>query len=262
MASGIPALLSQVNNIENTVSLLTSDVQSVLGMFAGPTWGIGFNGVFQIIPDSIVSVEYKKDWRVPNYPQEQGAFQTYNKVTMPYDARVQMTKGGTVAERQEFLNAIEAAAGSLNLYDIVMPEITYQNANIIHYDYRRTSTNGVGLLTVDIWLLEVRVTATTAFASTAQPSGASPVNDGNVQAQTPTPSQGAPSAQLAANQTVAPNPPPAPTSTAPVSPLPPGYTQSPNTGLVRDANGVVDRDLTAQTGTNVFPPPTPASQDT
>jgi hypothetical protein len=102
-------------------------------------------------------------------------------VTMPFDARVRMTKGGTDAERSSFLDAVDAAADSLNLYGVVMPDVTYENANIVNYSYQRTSTNGVGLLTVDLWLLEIRETATAAFSNTAAPSGADPVSNGSVQ---------------------------------------------------------------------------------
>ena len=88
-----------------------------------------------------------------------------------------------------FLAAIEAAAASLALYNVVTPEKTYLNANIEHYDYRRTSRNGVGLLMVDVGLVEIRQVATTTFTQTAQPSGADQVNSGTVQATTPTPTQ-------------------------------------------------------------------------
>jgi len=192
MVNGIPPLLTNIGNVVTTVSILRSDAAIVLGLFADPQWGV-FNqdGSIALQPDSIIDLDFKKDWQIPNYRQEQGAFQTYNKITLPYDIRVRMTKGGTDSERANFLLAVESAAASLNLYEVVTPEITYPNANITHYDYRRTSTNGVGLLTVDLWLLEVRVTATVQFQSTAAPSGTNPTNDGNVLPQVPTTSQSA-----------------------------------------------------------------------
>jgi hypothetical protein len=189
MASGIPSLLNKVASVTNTVSLLASDAQLILGLFAGPSWGIAQNGVFVIVPDSIVSVDFKRDWQIPNYPMENGAFQSYNKVTTPYDVHVRMTKGGTESARAEFLAAIDAMAASLALYDVVMPDAVYQNVNISHYDYRRTSTNGVGLLTVDLSLVQIRVAPAAAFTNTAQASGADAQNGGSVQPQTPTTAQ-------------------------------------------------------------------------
>lgn len=192
MANGIPALLGQVANVVNDVNLVLADAAIILGMFGPPRWGL-FNsdGSIALAPDSIISVDFKKDWKVPNYPQELGSFESYNKVTMPFDARVRMTKGGTDAERSAFLDTVDAAADSLNLYGVVMPDVTYENANIVNYSFQRTSTNGVGLLTVDLWLLEIRQTATAAFSNTAAPSGADPVSTGNLQPQAPTTAQAA-----------------------------------------------------------------------
>lgn len=199
MANGIPALLGQVANVVNNVNLVLADAAIILGMFGPPRWGL-FNddGSLALAPDSIISVDFKKDWKVPNYPQELGSFESYNKVTMPFDARVRMTKGGTDAERSAFLDAVDAAAGSLNLYGVVMPDVTYENANIVNYSYQRTSTNGVGLLTVDLWLIEIRETATAAFSSTAAPSGADPVSNGSVQPVDPSATRAAALQQIAA----------------------------------------------------------------
>ena len=41
-------------------------------------------GTYALEPDSFVKFEYKKDNKIPNYPIEQGSFQTYNKVSLPY----------------------------------------------------------------------------------------------------------------------------------------------------------------------------------
>lgn len=197
MADGIPALLNQVASVSNPVSLVFSDVKGVLGLFAGPQWGI-FNqdGSIALQPDSIISLDFKREWSIPNYPVEQGAFETYNKVALPSDTNIRMTKGGTDIERQNFLIQVSALAGSLTLYNVAMPEGTLiLNVNIIRFDFRRTSTNGVGLLTVDVALREIRVTATAAFSSTAAPSGANPANDGSVQPQVPTTSQSAAASQ-------------------------------------------------------------------
>jgi len=200
MANGLPNLLNNPLGTVNAVSLLVADAALIYSLFNKPQWGVYLNGSPAIIPDSIVGVEYKHDWRNATAPQGQGAFADYNKVQTPFEARVTMTKGGPIEERQAFLTACEAAAGSLDLYTIVTPEISYQSANITHYDYRRTSHNGVTMLTVDLWLEEVRVTGTVAYANTQQASWAGQVSDGTVQPQTPTPAQ-------AATAQVAPSPP-------------------------------------------------------
>jgi stage V sporulation protein SpoVS len=188
MANGIPALLGKVANVTNTASLLVSDVKSVLGMFAGPKWGVfNLDGSVALQPDSIISLDFKRELLVPNYSMEQGAFQSYNKVATPSDTNVRMTKGGSDSVREAFLIAVSTLVKSLTLVNIAMPEgAVIQSVNAVRFDFRRTATNGVGLITVDVAFQEIRVTATTTFSNTAQPSGADPQNGGSVQAQSPT----------------------------------------------------------------------------
>ena len=69
------------------------------------------------------------------------------------------------------------------------PEQTYESANVVGYNYRRTSTNGLGMLLVEIMLNEVRVTATADFSTTKKPSGADAVDNGTEQTKAPTPAQ-------------------------------------------------------------------------
>jgi hypothetical protein len=193
MANGIPALLNSVANVANDAVLLVADAEIVLSMFAPPQWGI-FNqdGSIAIQPDSMISLDFKREWRIPNYPQEQGAFQSYNKVATPSDTRIRLSKGGTAAVRGAFLAQVSAAAASLNLYNVKMPEGTHiLNVNFTSYAISRTQSSGVGLILIDLELEEIRVTATTAFTNTAAPSGANSQSTGTVQPQTPTTAQSA-----------------------------------------------------------------------
>lgn len=184
MANGIPTLLNQIANITNIGSLIFSDAVLIYQKFLGNQWGIhNVNNGEAIIPDSIISVEYNRDWTVASYPMEQGAFQSYNKIQMPFENRVRMTKGGSLEERQAFLNRLETIAASLDLYDIITPERTYNNVNIENINYVRSNTNGVGLLTVDVSFVEIRVSAISTFANTKETASQNPVSIGTVQAQ-------------------------------------------------------------------------------
>jgi hypothetical protein len=81
----------------------------------------------------------------------------------------------------------------------VTPEKIYTSCNLMHQDYERSG--GVsGLISIDVYLLQVRVTATAEFSNAggapntpitnaAAPSGQSPVNLGQVQPQPATPQQ-------------------------------------------------------------------------
>jgi hypothetical protein len=156
-----------------------------------PTWGIYQLGSLAVEPDTIVAFEYKAESRISDYPQEEGAFQSYNKVAVPWDARLELAKGGSDADRALFISQIETIADPANttLYDVVMPERTYVGCSVQRYDFRRTAHQGVKLLVVDIWLKQVRNNATATFASTAAPSGQDKKNIGAVQPQTPTAAQ-------------------------------------------------------------------------
>lgn len=170
--------------IDDPTSILEGDtVDAVVGAGAGVRWGIFLDGELVLEPDSFASLEYKKDWHIADYPIEQGNFETYNKVRLPYEARVMITKGGTEADRNVFLERVADVADSLDLYDIVTPDFTYTNANITHYDFQRTAEKGVSLLSVTLWFQEVRLEASSEFTQTASPDSANQVNVGAVQAQ-------------------------------------------------------------------------------
>jgi hypothetical protein len=140
-------------------------------------WGIYTTGGAAPLlqADSVGSVEYAQDYRISDYPQEKGAFESYNKVQVPFQAKVEFLLN---VNREPFLQAIGAKLASLDLVQVVTPEISYPSANLTHYGYRRTARNGVTLIAVDVWVEEVRVTATTTLANTASPNGTDPVNDG------------------------------------------------------------------------------------
>jgi hypothetical protein len=180
--SGIQGVLATAGGVFNTVRLLQADTVSLFGPLSGP-WGIfALNGVPIAIADSIISLHYKQEWRIPNYPIEQGAFQSYNKVQMPFDVIVKMSKGGSTIDRQEFLNNIAAAAQSLNQYLVKTPERDFENATIARYDYERTADAGRGLITVEIGLIEIRSSSTAAFTDTKASSGVDPQSQGTINA--------------------------------------------------------------------------------
>ena len=87
--------------------LLTSDGASDSGDSPGPQWGI-FDQSLQpvIVGDSCLLVDYRKEFRISDYPIEQGDFASYNKVETPYDFKMTFTKGGSSSDRQTFLTAV------------------------------------------------------------------------------------------------------------------------------------------------------------
>jgi hypothetical protein len=221
-APGVPPVLRQAGAIESNIVLLAADAVSIVRMFAGPQWGIFTQaGGPLIIGDSVVSLDFRKEWRIADYPIEQGAFASYNKVETPFDIRVTFASSGqqtllasilsggalgslitgtdpVAANRKAFLGTMAKAAASLDLVDVHTPEASYKGCNIIHYDYRREARKGAAMITVDVWLQEVRVSAKPAFSGTGtvpinatapsavtapkNPASADSVNGGTVQA--------------------------------------------------------------------------------
>jgi hypothetical protein len=186
---GVPPL-SGVQAALPIITALIADASNVqAASSAAPQWGVFMDADAVIVPDSIIGVEKTKECRISDYPVEDGSFQSYNKVETPFDAHVTMTKGGSDADRADFLDTLEDIVGSLDLYDVVTPERTYESANLERYSYERTSRAGATMITATLWLREVRVTATSAFSNVAQPASATAKDGGSVQAAAPTPDQ-------------------------------------------------------------------------
>ncbi len=183
---GVPQVQRAPGFQDDPPELLNQDTVDTFGSPPAQQWGLFQNGSSVITADSVVAIDYKQEWDISDYPVEQGAFQSYNKVNTPFKSRVRFATGGSQEDRTALLNSIDAIAGNTELYDLVTPEIIKEGVNIEHYDYERAAANGVGLIMVDVFVLEIRNTATAAFSNTKAPSGASPVSNGIVQSQPPT----------------------------------------------------------------------------
>lgn len=168
---GVPAL-SRSNNAQFVAAGLTILGEILpLGLF-GQKWGIVANGgSAALTPDSFIDFEYREEQKIPIYPLQNGAFQSYNKVGMPYDIRLTVTcSGNGKMSKSAFIAGIDKLLTSLTLVDIVTPDVTYKNTNLIHVDYRRDATNGATLLIAQLWFQWVRIVSNPTVP-TAQPSG-------------------------------------------------------------------------------------------
>ncbi|MDN7913676.1 phage baseplate protein [Burkholderia cepacia] len=174
------------------ISTVVTDAIGLLESFLAPVWGIfDDQGAPIAVSDTVLTVEYRGDSRISSYPQEEGAFASFNKVQVPYTVRVQLACSKTAIERAAFLAAIEASKQSTMLFTVVTPEGTYENANVVAYDYRRTARNGATLLVVEVYLEEVRQAAAAQFANTQEASSQDAASLGQVQGQVPTAGQSA-----------------------------------------------------------------------
>jgi hypothetical protein len=221
---GVPSLSSySVNNIELATSDSLIALNAIVSLFA-PQWGIYVNGQAVITPASILSgaagtilseisqiasaiglpnivptiastieFDYSADSPISNYPQEQGAFQSYDKVQLPSEINLQLACSGSTSQRQAFLNTLEALRTSTQLVDIMTPEQVYSDYNLSHYDLKRSANSGVTMITANAKFELVPITAsatpgssttsTTTISNPQQPYSASPQSLGNVQPQ-------------------------------------------------------------------------------
>jgi hypothetical protein len=179
---GVPALTSFSAAV---IALLTADLVPPIVGAAAPRWGVFLDGVNVIDAESVIDFELKQDNPISTYPVEQGAFVSYDKVQMPTEIRVRFAQGGSLTDRQNFLDSIDAVMNTTDLYDVVTPEATYLSYNFIHRDFRRTSKAGLGLIVVDLWLEEVRVTSAATFTNTQSPTVSGQQGNGTAQPSAP-----------------------------------------------------------------------------
>lgn len=155
---GVPALRRQLTGKQFATLLLSRVLQSIaLKKISRPNvWGLYNAAGIAIVADSVFSVDFKAESKVTEVPLQRGGFAQYNKVMMPEQEIIRLIKTGTDDARNAFLRAIDKAQKSTDLYHVVTPERVYLDANIEAYDYRRTSSEGVSMLIVDIRLKQIR----------------------------------------------------------------------------------------------------------
>lgn len=156
------------------VAILSNDTAILPVTPGSPPWGIYQNNVMVIQADNVVQFDFDENWSISDYPVEQGGFESYDKVTLPFDARFRFSRGGDAVTRKALLDSIANIAGNTQLYDVVQPEGTYQNVSIMRQSYNRKADAGLGLMIVDVWVQEIRVTATSSFTT---PGGTQPITN-------------------------------------------------------------------------------------
>ena len=185
--AGLPSLSATNSPAFQTPAPLSGDTVSAIVGFGPSKWGVfdsNMNPIF--VTNSFISLEFKRNWHISDYPVEQGGFNAYNKVTAPYEARVTFATGSTgpsgKQSRATLLQSLESTTGpafNTQLYSIVTPEITYANsANIQSFRYHRKAERGAFLIMVEIDFIEIRQVAALAYSNTMAPSSAGQVNNG------------------------------------------------------------------------------------
>lgn len=162
------AFVDGVPNVPDFKGLVSGGLDALIGfggaalinMLFGNQWGV-FNqyGIPILLADNVISLKYDRKNNVSDAPIEKGSFASYNKVTEPYNATVQMSVGsGGTFKRGAFLAQIEALTNSTLKFHIITPEYVYLNATITGYDLAREAKDGAQLIKVNLHLVEIRET--------------------------------------------------------------------------------------------------------
>jgi hypothetical protein len=186
--SGVPPVPR--SSLVPTPTVGTTQPTSLPQNATGTQWGfVDSSGTSVIVPDSFIDFEYREERKIPIYPIEGGSFQSYNKVSLPFDVKVTVScNGNGKTKKNEFLNSIQELMDNLTLVDVITPDYLYSSCNLIHADYRRESTRGVSLIIAQLWFQQVNIVQESA-PETTEPSGATTQNNGQVSTVPPTTQQ-------------------------------------------------------------------------
>ncbi|WP_233234490.1 hypothetical protein [Bordetella sp. LUAb4] len=191
---GVPPL---PRDFSLSIPYLEQSVYNAAGglLFGSSVWGIYTqDGGLALEPDTFISISATRSASIASYPLDVGfsgnarAFSSYNKVVAPIGNEVKMAFSGNAADCQVFLTKISLMVSSTELYSIVTPQAAFANVNLIKFTYGQSVptpqavTGGPTMLLVDLAFQEVNLSATALFSQVKEPSGADPVNDGQVQA--------------------------------------------------------------------------------
>lgn len=155
------------------------------------------SGAPLVVPDTWRRIDYKSEQRLADYPIEQGGFSSYNKVATPFELHLelccaggslqqQLLSGGLSAldsyvnsllgtsfaqpmTRSAFIRACESMTQSLQLVDVIMPDVTYEALNCYHFSYSKTREQGASMVRAELWFREIRETAQGAYTSSGTP---------------------------------------------------------------------------------------------
>ncbi len=179
---GIPIIAPSTSFTRNVSAVLSSVIAPLQTFF--PLLGGQLPNMIPVAA-STARFSYRQDWTIADYPIEQGGFQSYDKVQLPFDVRAKFVNSGDRSQRQVFINTVEAMCNSLLLFDLITPEKVYLSLSASHMDFDREAVKGATMLQIDVWFVQIRETATALFSNTLQPMEAGLKSAGNVQTQVP-----------------------------------------------------------------------------
>ncbi len=156
---------------------------------ARPVWGVfDSNNNLVVNADSVQDFGWRKENRIPNFPIQAGQFGTYNRVGLPNETSIMLSKGSAhgngLAARSAFLAQIDAlvAQSNINLYTIRTPEKSYVNVSVTRAEMSRRGVSNSAYIDVELYFLEIaqiaaQYSTTTAPTPNAREPSAVPVTN-------------------------------------------------------------------------------------
>lgn len=161
-------------------ALRSGNIYSIINSTLIPSYGIYLKGGSKAIsPTSFVGVDVGADSAVVSAPIEGGSYSSFNKVKRPAILRVIFTMEGwtgysgsipnltnlSLTSISDIIDSIEKMRTGTELYDIETPDSTYENYDLVSYNYKK-SNRDVTLLTVEAVFQAVMVEAEVTLATT------------------------------------------------------------------------------------------------
>lgn len=154
---------------------------------SAPVWGVfDVNDDLVVDADSVHSFGWRQENRMPNYPIQEGAFGTFNRVGLPSETSVVLTKGGSLSDRTAFLEQIDILIDRQNiqLYTVRTPERSYFNVSCGRAETARRGPENAFYFDVELYFIEIAPvaaqysTVATPTNNAKEPSAVPAVNKG------------------------------------------------------------------------------------
>lgn len=113
------------------------------------------------IPSSWGEFSPKYETAMSDYPQEQGAFQPFNKVRRPWQVRVTLVKTGSDLARAAWLTAIQQqeASAPTQLYTLISPQGIFVDYALAGMAYETRKERGSNMLYLNLQFGEIPLIA-------------------------------------------------------------------------------------------------------
>ena len=105
---------------------------------------------------SFISAEIRCEGQAVSAPVEEGSFASYNKVNTPSEFAVSLGIQGDDAALQAALDTLTTLQAGTQLVNLVTPNAEYTSLNLEGFNYRRRREDGLGVLFVDLSLIEIK----------------------------------------------------------------------------------------------------------